>query len=294
MKTLQRRRSHFEELHALLSDPAAIAALHREAHLETKPDPAIAEWLGHLQLFHGVPFELLVPDARMLPVESIRFFQIDRNWVYSLLEGALSVGTSTSSEAAHATVLAGGLHGAATSACRQIRALRASATAPLPSLSGFLLRSAVVEGWSGLEVTAWDAQDVELGNVLRMERLGPSVLLFIVEGLIDHVDIHEPPEGLHFGIDPDGTKAIRYVTVSPNSPPDAHPGTQIEGANAGTVPVREGTRVVRVNDFAGMVAAALKKADANTGQFTAAEFALELVEGVQSVRFVNGPQVKTA
>ena len=71
---------------------------------------------------------------------------------------------------------------------------------PIEAASGFLLRSRVVSGWPTLEVTGYD----EAGNpltVLRMDHLAPGVLLFLVEGLVHHVDIHEPAEGLHFGLD---------------------------------------------------------------------------------------------
>lgn len=283
MRTIQLRSSHFEAMRELLSDPAAIADIHQDI----QPGPAITEWLGRLELLQGVPFQNLVLASSMLPAESVRFFQIDKNWIYSLVEGALSIGTSTASEEAHATTMAGVLHAASRSACRQIRAARMPVQDPAQLRSGFLLRSVVVQGWPGLEVTAYDAQDVKLENVLRMDRLAPSVLLFVIEGLIDHVDIHEPPEGMHFGIDQDGTKALRYVTVPQGSPPEAHPGSQIEGVNAGAVPLRDYSRVVRINDLAGIIAAQLEKANANSGRFTSAEFALELVEGVQSVRFVN-------
>jgi hypothetical protein len=37
----------------------------------------IADWLGRLRRLHGVPFHVLVPDARMLPTESIRVFVLD-------------------------------------------------------------------------------------------------------------------------------------------------------------------------------------------------------------------------
>ena len=40
-----------------------------------------------------MPFSYLVPDAELLPLESIRFFYLDRAWTDALVQGALSVGT---------------------------------------------------------------------------------------------------------------------------------------------------------------------------------------------------------
>ena len=45
-----------------------------------------------LGLLSGIPFNYLVPDERILPSESIRFFWLDWFWVESLLDGAFSIG----------------------------------------------------------------------------------------------------------------------------------------------------------------------------------------------------------
>ena len=41
-----------------------------------------------------MPFSYLVPDADLLPIESIRFFYVDRAWTDALVQGVLSVGTT--------------------------------------------------------------------------------------------------------------------------------------------------------------------------------------------------------
>lgn len=67
-------------------------------------------------------------------------------------------------------------------------------------LGGFLLRSAVVEGWRGLEVEAWQG-----GNklpALRIEQLADDVMLALFNGMPDTVEIRQPREGLHFGLSP--------------------------------------------------------------------------------------------
>ena len=58
----------------------------------------LRRFLARLRLLHGVPFSYLVPDADLLPIESIRFFYIDRAWTDALVQGALSVGTITSAD----------------------------------------------------------------------------------------------------------------------------------------------------------------------------------------------------
>ena len=60
----------------------------------------LRRFLARLRLLHGVPFSYLVPDADLLPIESIRFFYIDRAWTDALVQGALSVGTISTADRA--------------------------------------------------------------------------------------------------------------------------------------------------------------------------------------------------
>lgn len=55
---------------------------------------AIADWLAQLYLLINVPFENLVPNAGLLPPETIRFFYLDTNWLAALVEGASPSGSS--------------------------------------------------------------------------------------------------------------------------------------------------------------------------------------------------------
>ena len=86
---------------------AAMSAAQNYADLVTDRDPDDGEhvvpgelrrFLARLRLLHGVPFSYLVPDADLLPTESIRFFYIDRAWTDALVQGALSVGTISSAD----------------------------------------------------------------------------------------------------------------------------------------------------------------------------------------------------
>ena len=52
----------------------------------------IKDWLQELLFLHPIPFSYLVPDERLLPAESIRFFTIDEGWLWALIDGALSIG----------------------------------------------------------------------------------------------------------------------------------------------------------------------------------------------------------
>ncbi|GHC39768.1 hypothetical protein [Streptomyces cinnamoneus] len=177
---------------------------------ETSPDPetspgpeagparpdedlkAVQQWLIKLRDLEGVPFAHLVPDARMLPAESLRFFHVDTDWTATLVEGALSVGLAHSFDLAADDLLFG-------------PAGKAPLPEPAAPLTGLLLRSKLVSGWPGLEIRPYPNARPTDGEtalpVVRRATLAEDVLLVIVEGVPARVEIAEPQQGLHFGID---------------------------------------------------------------------------------------------
>ncbi|HEX8319606.1 hypothetical protein [Longimicrobium sp.] len=310
----------------VLVDPAAIQARLADADVPSLPG-AVAGFLARLRLLYGIPFNYLVPDERMLPSESLRFFYMDSAWVDSLLEGALSLGNSTSGDAALSQAFAPLLRQGSHAGARAIRpgllnmpapnaaasnpvAEPASASlgadTPAPSTdgsitpvadpTGFLLRSQVVTGWPGMEVHGFDASGTEL-SILRLEQVGPGVLLGIFDGVVAKLVLNEHPEALHFGVDQDVddpdpskfTKSFRYVTQVG----DDQPGSPVPAATAPPLKIADYTRtaeasVLRIGDLAGAVQAGLKSAGVYDGPFTSAEFALEMIEGVARVTYAFG------
>jgi len=185
----------------------------------------LKDWLGRLRLFYGLPFEYLVPDESLLPSESIRFFYVDRNWSDRMVDGALSVGKTTSREFAHHQAVFSTVATALDFEERRVRPrLRPAGTilgeGRAVDITGFLLRSRVVSGWPGLEVKAYrgEPSDKSPLRLLRMDRLGPDVLLCLFDGIPDIVDIEEPREGLQFGVDMnlDGNRNIQGTIDNPS------------------------------------------------------------------------------
>ena len=171
----------------------------------------LANWLGRLLLLRGVPYPYLVPDERMLPLESIRFFRVDPNWTAALVDGAFSIGRNLSNGSPTASMvldqaLADAMRRQAdTNAAGSRAAGLGVAAAPVaPAVTGFLLRSWVVGAYPGLGVNCYGgAQSNVPLPLLRMERLGTrtNVLFALIAGEPGRIDIHEAPEQLHFGID---------------------------------------------------------------------------------------------
>lgn len=178
-----RRRRHLA-IREVYADVAARTALRSAA---APPPPEVTAWLERLQCLYGVPFDALVPDARLLPAESVRFFFVDRNWLDSLVDGALSVAATTPANARALAALAGAPGGVV------------APTASTPS--GVLLRSALVAGWPGLAITGYaEATGGSPMTPLRTALLAPSVLMVIFPGLVRRVEIGRPAAGLSFAV----------------------------------------------------------------------------------------------
>lgn len=259
----------------------------------------IRNWLTELHLLKGVPFNYLVPDIAMLPAESLRFFQVDNAWLDALLDGAFSLGAAgvapNAALQARDTFQADAVHLARSGAVR--RAMRAEqrsqvldgqpAAAPGEALgasarqhlSGFLLRSAVVSGWPGLEVEGYaDSAATQRLAIVRMELVAPALMLCLFSGVVAHVRFKAPGEAVHFGVslNDQGTYFKTLRRLEPTA-------TQASGTFTDTdVPValRDSRRRVISLD-----ALARSLGSAAHSQLTAASFALQMVEGVDVVTF---------
>lgn len=196
----------------------------------------VTSWLGRLVLLYGVPLHYLVPDEEMLPAESLRFFYLDPIWLQSLVQGACSIGNTGYGDtivdrAMNALVQPNqpgpdGQEGLVNKAVVGIRdrlrnqheglGLRKREEGLNWPLTGFLLRSAVVEGWRGLEIMAYrilsEEEDKHWTDLsedrkaelqltsLRIEQLSRDVMLGIFNGMMGRLVIRQPQEGLHFGL----------------------------------------------------------------------------------------------
>ena len=254
---------------------------------EQRQVPAdIEDWLGRLFLLYGVPFSYLVPQEDMLPPESIRFFYLDPGWLKCLLEGACSVGrTSTVDDLVDQHLRNQFLDYAA----KKARAVRTGEQGELRwPLSGFLLRSLMVEGWQGLEMKAAgvDAQGNRLDPLepLRIDRLSPEIMLCIFNGKVTEIDVIQPPEDLHFGALSAGDNAYQKLHLRKLFPANVS-GDSIDPSAipATDIPMRKDVR--RVVDFQALASSMHKslntvKAIDGTGQgsFTSAEFGVQMVE----------------
>ncbi|MEM9687701.1 MAG: hypothetical protein AAF934_12395, partial [Bacteroidota bacterium] len=241
---------------------------------------SLKTWLTDLEQLKGVPFNYLIPDEQLLPKESIRFFQLDKLWVESLLDGAFSIGRVTTKD-----------HDLDNLIKQDEELLTAS------EISGFILRSEVVSGWPGMQIEGYsDTPDsVNLDSakmiVLRREYLSKNVLLCLFKKNDNYtgdedlqtLDLHLKPEVLHFGFNPkdnDGyEKVLRNSSGVEN---DAHTVdvtvTTDNAINVSTL----------VSDIQTLYDGLTNSNDIAWKETpTSADLALQLLEGVERVRFVK-------
>ncbi len=236
MKSWSNRTNFFQQVSESLSSDK-LEATETVAPVLTDE---LAHWLSQLTLLYGLPVEYMVPDVRLLPVESIRFFYLDRNWLDRLVDGAVSVGVLSSKENIFNQAFFRDIYQQVDAAQMNLRNTIRSAPmkdveATGGTMTGLLFRSQVVTAYPGVEIQPYDENN-KLLNILRMDRLSNSLIFCIFDGIPAQVDFIQPSEGLHFGIEREANdttftlqlRGLGYPTDDPQ--PKGYPaGMQIEG-----------------------------------------------------------------
>ncbi|MGK8486364.1 hypothetical protein [Nocardia asiatica] len=278
---------------------AALDQALREPPLADELAP-IVNWLAQRLLLLGIPFTHLVPDERMLPTESLRFFHIDRTWLDALVSGALSVGAQSSRDTVQDQIVGAAVRSAAaTQATTHRDTLRSGVideeTDAAQQLSGFLLRSAIVSGWPNLAVRGYDPAGGLL-RMLRLDHLSPTVLLCLFDGIPHTVELAEPQEGFRFGVDDEGLIPLRNLRPHDSSHGLALGAPFDPEITFAVLDHLRGDDSCRVLAPGSLVAALGQALDAahgtSVGPITPADLALQMVRVPEAIRF-TGPADQT-
>ncbi|MGH3168667.1 MAG: hypothetical protein ACRDN0_22650, partial [Trebonia sp.] len=304
----------------------------RAAAASADPPPLpedVVKWFDDLAGLNGVPFNYLVPDERMLPPESIRFFHVDQNWLDALIDGAFSIGRASASgsslEAAHAPAVRQAARAAAGHRrASQLRASRLGASqngtvrnrsagdghVTSGPVSGFLLRSQAVAGWPNLRVSGYgDTRVTDPIGTVRLARLSDDTMLCLFAAVVGSIYLREPPEQLHHGVSGPAGGPYTILRSVYGGPGDYAPGEQYSrspkvfpspcdpgGTNPWTcMPLRADARTILISEAATAIRTRLTSDFEQTfpDGFTAAEFALEMTKGVVEVEFTTDPRAAT-
>ncbi|MFW5418593.1 hypothetical protein J0910_18430 [Nocardiopsis sp. CNT-189] len=247
-------------------------------------EPALGAWLDGLRLLRPVPFDHLVPHASMLPVESLRLFRVDPDWLDALTRGALAAGLCLAHDPARITAL--------------WNAYEPHRTTPD---TGLLIRSELVSAFPELRVEA-SAEQVggaftERCSVLRQDRIAPDILLVLFKGRPKTVSLVEPFHGLHLGVEKRASSNGEEDRVRLRSLDRADLGAVLpgDGGASAAVPYRSGTdtvdRVIDLSPTTGLPAAlwsalpanAKPKDPAHPARTTPAELALQMVRSPERI-----------
>ncbi|RCG31568.1 hypothetical protein DQ384_08320 [Sphaerisporangium album] len=221
------------------------------APIDTDPPAPVLDLLTGLAHLRGVPLGYLIPDERLLPAESIRFLRIDRQWIAHLVDGAASIGRLTAADAE----------------------LDRHHPPPveIPELSGALIRSALVPGYPGLLIDAYETETTDRPVPFsHTERLSDSILLCLFRGEFARLDLHQHPESLHFAVELPApgafAKSLRDAAPLPAAPLGPR-------------------RTVPPAPLAARMAAALSIPPAS---FRSAAFARQMIETAERVTYLRG------
>lgn len=293
-----------EFLSSAVALEAAVSAAMNYAGFVTDHDPddgdhvvpgELRRFMARLRLLHGVPFSYLVPDADLLPIESVRFFYIDRAWTDALVQGALSVGTISTADRVQLESVYPHIRDEVDEAERTIRMpggeerLQGAGG----TITGFLMRSRLVSGWPNLHVRAYSRDvladdalttaaesDPNRMKVLRMERLAPAVLLVLFDGVPAVVHMEEPRQGIQFGVrlnpaDPPAQRRAKVKVRDNLSGDPVPPKETFTSANSVDVPFRrQAPGVINVTELRKRLAAT---APNSGGSLEPNEYALQML-----------------
>ena len=244
-------------------------------------DASLQKYFTDLALLKGLPFQYLVPHKSYTPMESLRFFKVDPVWLEALLDGAFSIGRVTKLDTK-----------------REIHAQAPPHQPKRPAMSGILLRSDLVSGWPSIQVDGYKKpsgkQALSEANraknllpIVRFEKLSSDFLIVIFAGDLKELDIHLPPQSLHFGFNRAESLADNPLkkTTFFKELKSLKDGTEQRGVVQKIEWHDKDLLIFNPSEFVKQMTKETLKAISHTGNlFQSNHLAVELIEGVPRLR----------
>jgi hypothetical protein len=172
-----------------------------------KMPEALSEWLIDLRLLRHIPLAYLVPDPALLPPESIRFFNVDYNWIDRVIDGVFAAANTGTVDATFTYTLLGMI--------RSYIDTRLSTLASdsgdtsnwkhgVKPMTGMLMRSEIVRRWPDMILEAFhDKTESEAARaaILRAEPISRDIYIALFAGQPARLHIKEPFFGVRFGVE---------------------------------------------------------------------------------------------
>jgi hypothetical protein len=167
-----------------------------------------------LRLLRGMPLSYLVPDAALLPHESVRFFEVDPTWTDRVIDGviaAANIGTIDLTYSASLLPLIRDALDADLVSLAQDSAPASTWTPKSKPMTGMLWRSQVVRRWPNLTVAVTSGE-----GVLRAEAISADIYIALFAGRPTSLEIREPPVGTRYGVEPTETGSPPFTVDGRN------------------------------------------------------------------------------
>lgn len=165
----------------------------------------LEQWLVGLRLLRNIPLCYLVPDAALLPPESIRFFHVDQTWTDRVIDGVFSSANTGTVDATFTYSMLGAIRKALDDRIANIAKESGDNSGWKPGtqpITGMLMRSAIVRRWPDMIVRAYrDAAGNQTAGILRAEAISRDIYIALFAGQPTLLKIREPHVGVRFGVE---------------------------------------------------------------------------------------------
>lgn len=217
----------------------------------------LKDYLVGIRLLRHIPLCYLVPDSRLLPPESIRFFHVDPTWTDRVIEGMLSMADIGTVDLTFTAILLQLIRDGLDAELAGMAEAQAPGSNWSPGahpLTGFLMRSEAVRRWPDMQVSAFSNAEGSQATtngplpILRHEAISDNVYIALIGGQKPPqcVEIREPHTALRFGVERlDANDRNKGYAVRHR---DAHGVDRPPGQDIIGVPLRPG-RVLDMKKF---------------------------------------------
>lgn len=199
---LWKQENNFDDLlEQQRKEHAHLAGFLAQPKKEKLPESIVRFLLQSFRLIN-FPFNYLVPDHRLLPAESLRFFKVDQVWLRSFMYGVISVGERISLEKTNNIIL--DMRRELRKQIDSIIKEKDCYTNEENAIYGVLIHSDAVSGWPALQADAYHhepgGQKKQIA-LLHKSYLSDDVMLCLFYGKIEQIVLYLPMEAAHFGFD---------------------------------------------------------------------------------------------
>lgn len=211
----------------------------------------LREWLVDIRLLRGIPLAYLVPDAALLPPESIRFFHVDTTWVDRVVDGIFAAANTGTVDFVFSYSLLQMCRAAIDQELTNIAKAQVPATqwSGEKPMTGMLIRSELARRWPDMIVRAYNSINVADPTVpsvavLRAEPISKDIYIALFAGQPEMVHVREPNVGTRYGVEPKNPQA--------SGPPykvDARPTNGDTPENAADLNITWRSQALRMINF---------------------------------------------